>query len=224
MVSASLETRIGRRFDRPELLERALTHASAGEGRPIDTYERLEFLGDRVLAILIAETLYAAHPDAPESRLALWLNALVKKSACARAARRAGLGADIRLSKAEAASGGRDKETILGDVCEAVIGALYLDGGLDPARAFVARYWAQEIEAVDAVGRDAKTALQEWAAGEGLATPLYRVAERAGPDHAPVFTVEVRVEGFAPAVGEGASKRAAETAAAAAFLEARGHV
>lgn len=218
---SAVEDRIGWRFAQPELLKLALTHASALEGRPGACNERLEFLGDRVLGLVIAEQLFTLFPQAPESSLAPWLNGLVKKSACARAARRAGIGPALHLSKSEEASGGRDKEGILADACEAVIAALYLDGGLAPARAFIERFWGGEIEAVAAIPRDAKTALQEWAAAKGLPAPDYAVLAQAGPDHAPQFRVEARV-GAAKAVGVGGSKRAAETAAAEALLREAG--
>jgi ribonuclease III len=220
-VSAALEAAIGWRFKRPLLAEEALTHSSAAEGRktsPPDN-ERLEFLGDRVLGLILAQRLFEIYPSAPESALALRLNSLVNRQACARAARRAGLGAFLVLSKSEEAAGGRDKETILADACEALIAALYLDGGFSAACTFVDRFWAPEWEAqADQPTRDAKTALQEWAAGRGKPNPAYLVHDRSGPDHAPVFIVDVHVGPEQSARGEGKSKRDAERAAAAALL------
>jgi ribonuclease III len=217
-----LDARLGWRIAKPGLLKEALTHASALDGRERAgqrDYERLEFLGDRVLGLVVAQALFERFPDLGEAGLALQLNALVNRGACARAARRAGLGADVVLSKAEAQAGGADKDTILADVCEAVIAALYLDGGMPAARGFIHRYWAPEWEAAAAAGQDPKTALQEWAAAGAKPPPRYRVAARSGPDHAPHFIVEVSVEGAGEASGAGGSKRDAERAAARALLE-----
>ncbi|MBU6371569.1 MAG: ribonuclease III [Alphaproteobacteria bacterium] len=215
-----LEARIGWTFTQRGLLEEALIHASAAEGRrDVATNERLEFLGDRVLGLVVAQHLWAADPSCREADLALRLNALVNRTACARAARAVDLGAALTLSKAEEASGGRDKDTILADACEAVIAALYLDGGLDAARAFVIRAWGEALAAGAKAVRDPKTALQEWAAARRLDTPVYVVEGRVGPDHAPRFVVEVRVGAVGAARGEGGSKRDAERAAAAALLE-----
>lgn len=221
-----LQAALGWRFSAPALLEEALTHASALDGRPpgakpLHNYERLEFLGDRVLGLVVAQELFTRFPQMGESGLALQLNALVNRGACARAARRAGLGAHIIVSKAEAQAGGRDKETILADVCEAVIAAIYLDGGYEAARAFITRHWAPEWDAAAQAGQDPKTALQEWAAAKGFAPPRYRTVERSGPDHAPNFIIEVGVDGYGAATGAGGSKRDAERAAARALLEGR---
>lgn len=224
---SALETRIGRRFKNRALLVEALTHASAAEGRKTSdgappNNERLEFLGDRVLGMVCAELLWRAFPEVGESGLAPRLNALVNRAALARAARRIGLGEALSLSKAEAAAGGREKETILADACEALIAALYLDGGLKSARRFVEEVWAEEIAAVARAPRDPKTALQEWAAAGKRGAPRYEVVGRTGPDHAPAFVVEVAVEGVSPARGAAGSKREAERAAAAAMLQALG--
>lgn len=220
-MSAALDTAIGWRFTKPLLLTEALTHSSAAEGRrhAAPDNERLEFLGDRVLGLLLAEKLFQLYPSAPESALALRLNSLVNRQACARAARRADLGPHLVLSRAEEQAGGRDKETILADACEALIAALYLDGGLAAARGFVDRFWQAELDAqAEQPLRDAKTALQEWAAARGRGTPAYQVLGREGPDHAPVFRVDVRVGAELRASGEGRSKREAERAAALALL------
>ncbi len=206
-------------FTDPRLLTRALTHASAGDGgkRRADN-ERLEFLGDRVLGLLAAEALYARFVDAREGALAKRLNALVNKAACARAARRAGLGPALILSKGEENAGGRDKDAILADACEAVMAALYLDGGLPAARAFFERHWAEELDAVHAAGVDPKTALQEWALAALKVQPVYALVARDGPDHAPRFVARAEVAGRA-AEGQGGSKQEAERAAAARLLE-----
>jgi ribonuclease-3 len=220
---AALEARIGRTFKRRALLAEALTHASLAEGRQgAANYERLEFLGDRVLGLAIAEILYAEHPGATEKDLALWFNALVNKNACARAARRVGLGEALRLGKAEANAGGRLKETILADAIEALIAALYLDGGFKAARGFIGDVWREEIAAATVVEADPKTRLQEWAAAQKRRPPTYVIVSREGPDHAPSFRVEAAVEGLSPAIGEAGSKREAERAAARAVLKGAG--
>jgi ribonuclease-3 len=221
---AELEQRIGYVFNDSALLVEALTHASAldtGGKKKRRSYDRLEFLGDRVLGFIVAERLLDEHEHEAEGELAPRFNALVNRRACARAARAANLGDAVVLSPSEEASGGRGKETILADICESVIAALYLDGGLDAARAFVTRFWGEAFEEVMSAPRDAKTALQEWAAAQkrGLS---YVVIEQSGPEHAPHFVIEARVDGFDPARGEGGSKRDAQRAAAAAFLKERG--
>lgn len=219
---AELEQRIGYTFTDRALLREALTHGSAFEGaKKRRDYDRLEFLGDRVLGLIVADRLLADHKCDDEGELAQRYNALVNRQACARAARAAGLGEAIVLSASEAASGGRNKDAILGDVCEAVIAALYLDSGLEAARAFVVQFWGDAFEDVKTTPRDAKTALQEWAAARKLGL-AYELAEQTGPEHAPHFVIDARVDGFAPARGEGGSKREAQRAAAAAFLKARG--
>lgn len=203
------------------MLEEALTHSSAGHGRAgAVSNERMEFLGDRVLGLVVSERLFALYPSEPEAVLAPRLNALVNRTACARAAQRADLGSALRLSRAEAEAGGRAKEAILADACEAVIAALYLDGGMAPARDFILRFWGDEFGSRAA--KDAKTRLQEWAAAQKREAPRYDVIARTGPDHAPQFVVEANVTGCEPARGEGGSKREAEQAAAAALLEAAG--
>lgn len=221
---AELEHRIGYRFKDRALLREALTHGSVDSGKKKHSdYDRLEFLGDRVLGLVVAQRLFAEHQAEQEGELAPRLNALVNKHACARAARAAGLGEALILSPAEEANGGRGKEAILGDICESVIAALYLDGGLETARAFVHRFWGEAFDDVKSAPRDAKTALQEWVAAKkkGLA---YAVIEQSGSDHAPHFVIEARVDGFPPVRGEAGSKREAQRVAAAAFLKARGDV
>ncbi|MCC5997217.1 MAG: ribonuclease III [Oceanicaulis sp.] len=214
------QTRIAHTFADPALLERALTHASHGDGRSrADSNERLEFLGDRVLGLMAAEALHERFPALDEGGLAARLNALVNKDACARAARRCELGEALRLSAAEARLGGREKASILADACEAVIGALYLDGGLEAARVFFLTHWAEELDGLTKRPRDAKSRLQEWAAQTGRPAPVYTVLSRKGPDHRPLFTVEVRL-GALSAQAEGSSKQAAERAAADQLLTA----
>lgn len=222
-AAATVEARLGRKFRKPALLEEALTHSSAGDGRDARmNNERQEFLGDRVLGLVVAERLYRDFAHEGENGLAPRLNALVNRSACARAARRAKLGEAMVLSRSEEAGGGREKETILADACEAVIAALYLDGGLKAAREFIEKYWEEEFAAVITPPQDAKTVLQEWAAATKRGSPKYEVLDRAGPDHAPRFKVEASVQGCPPAQGEGGSKREAERAAALALLASAG--
>jgi ribonuclease-3 len=213
---ADLEERLGHRFADKSLLERALTHSSANAHA---SNERLEFFGDRVLGLVVADKLYSLYPQDPEGMLALKLNALVRKDTCAVAAAAAGLPKHLVLANSEAKSGGRNKAVILAGACEAVIAALYLDGGLDVARRFIERYWAEAFASLNSDMRDAKTALQEWAqSGPAKATPVYRLVRREGPDHAPTFIVEVSAGEQEPVNGEGGSKREAEQAAAQAML------
>lgn len=219
---SELERRIGHAFADRELLREAMTHASSLEGsKKRRSYDRLEFLGDRVLGLVVAERLLEMHAGESEGDLAPRYNALVNRHACARAARAADLGDAVILSPSEEASGGRGKEAILADVCEALIAALYLDSGMETVRAFVHRFWGDAFETGETAPRDAKTALQEWAAAKkrGLS---YVVIEQTGPEHAPRFVVEARVDGFAATRGEGGSKRDAQRAAAVAFLKAQG--
>lgn len=186
--------------------------------------ERLEFLGDRVLGLILAEKLHALFPEDAEGALALKFNALARREACVAAGETAGIPEHLILAASEAGSGGRLKGVIVGGAVEAVIAALYLDGGFEVARAFVERYWQDAWEGLGRDMRDPKTALQEWAQGRKgkRAAPAYRVVNREGPDHAPHFAVEVSVEDHAPEIGEGGSKREAEQAAARAMLERLG--
>jgi len=210
---------IGHEFADMDLLQTALTHSSARvRSRKGLDYERLEFLGDRVLGLVIAELLIELYPDAREGDLALRFNQLVRKETCAAVAQELDLGGSIIMSGVEAGSGGRGKQTILGDVCEAVLGAVFLDGGFEAARDIIRRVWSPRAGGQGAVHRDAKSALQEWAQGRGLDLPDYVETERQGPDHAPLFTTSVVLNGLAPAHGEGPSKRAAEQSAASAML------
>ncbi len=213
---------LGHAFERRELLERALTHPSDGHGRDdrTDNYERLEFLGDRVLGLVIADLLFANYPDEREGELARRHTQLVRREALARVASTIGLGAHIQLSASEAETGGRENPSILADCCEAVIAALYLDGGLPAARGFIHEYWIPRMREAREPPTDPKTALQEWAQGRGLPLPHYRVTGRTGADHAPMFEIEVAVEGLAEVTASGRSKRAGENEAAQRMLEA----
>ena len=217
-----LEQRIGYAFKDRGLAREALTHGSALDAdKGLRSYDRLEFLGDRVLGLVMAAKLHADFPDEGESGLAPRFNALVNRASCARAARRADLGPALKLGASEASQGGRGKEAILADVCESLIAAIYLDGGFDPARAFVLRYWADEFDAVKSLPRDPNTALQEWAAARKKALDYVQI-DRSGPEHAPRFVIEARLEGLQPARGEGKTKRDAERAAAAALIAEAG--
>lgn len=214
----ALEARLNHRFADPSLLTRALSHSSAlDRGGASRSNERLEFLGDRVLGLVIAEWLIRECPNADEGELAVRFNALVRREACATAAERIELGKYLVLGPGEDRAGGREKIAILADACEAVIAALYLDGGLTAAHAFIEAEWAPLL-AQPARRADAKTALQEWTQGQGRGIPSYKAIERSGPDHAPIFKVEVEIAGIAPACGSGGSKRVAEQAAARALL------
>lgn len=212
--AAAVEARIGYRFRDPALLAEALTHASlAGEAAH---NERMEFLGDRVLGLLAAEALLHAFPDVTEGELAPRLNALVRKESCANVARAIGLEPHIR------AGGIVPGAAMLADACEALIAALYLDGGLEAARAFFTREWGAMLSALEIAPMDAKSALQEWTQERALGLPVYALVSQEGPHHEPRFTVEVSVKSLAPARGEGLSKRAAEQAAAEALLGREG--
>jgi ribonuclease-3 len=219
----AVSVRIGWRFRDPLLLREALTHASAaGEGRAVQTYERLEFLGDRVLGLIMAQAVFAQHPDEAEGKLAARYNALVDRDACARAARRAGLGDAVIAARGRREAPAPLAETILSDVCESVIGALYLEGGLEAAEAFIKLYWADAFEAGARPPASPKNVLQEWAAARKRSEPRYEIVSREGPDHAPRFVVEASVEGLEPVRAEGSSKRDAERAAAQALLRQAG--
>ena len=214
----ALAQRLGHDFRDPALLERALTHPSVSSGRDA-TYERLEFLGDRVLGLAVAHMLVQAFPQASEGELSPRLNLLVRRETCAEVAETLDIGRDIRMSEGEALSGGRRKAAILADVIEALIGAVFLDAGFAAAAAVVDRHWRARMLRPAVRLRDAKTELQEWAHARGLASPAYRELARTGPDHDPQFSVAVDVEGLAPSEGRGRSKRLAEQSAAQAFLE-----
>jgi ribonuclease-3 len=217
-MTQSAENSLSYRFKDRGLLDQALTHRSVEAAGGAD-YERLEFLGDRVLALAVTEMLMAAFPEEREGALAKRLAALVRQETLADVARDIGLGRHIRLSRGEADGGGRENEAILADVCEAVIAAIYHDGGLEPARVFIERHWRDRLQSVTAPPQDAKTTLQEWAQGRGLALPSYTITGREGPDHAPVFTVQVALADGRSAAGRGTTKRVAEQVAAQKLLE-----
>jgi ribonuclease III len=219
-----LEKALGHRFKEQELVARALTHSSTrGSGSRSDN-ETLEFLGDRVLGLAMAKALIAAHPTASEGDLARRFNQLVKREACAAVGRSIGLGQYLILSDSEASSGGRDKDTILADAVEALLAAVFIDAGYDKANAVVIRLWEAGLAVPQAAAADPKSALQEWAQGRGMPLPRYVEISRSGPDHAPRFVSEVRITGCKPSQGSGASKRAAEQAAASAMLAREGVV
>jgi ribonuclease-3 len=218
---AELEDRIGHVFTDRELLTRALTHTSKATGRN-GSYQRLEFLGDRVLGLAVAEGLYAALPDADEGDLSRQLAGLVRRETCAGIAADWGVGPHLILGQGEVMGGGRRNPTILADVCEAILGAIYLDAGFSTARAIVEAHFRPAEPGNAPRGRDAKSTLQEWAMSRSLPIPTYAVVERKGPDHAPHFRMAVQVEGLEPGYGEGASKRVAEQAAAGALIAREG--
>ena len=211
----TLERALGHAFDDRTLLREALTHSSAAG--PLSN-ERLEFLGDRVLGLVMAHALIARYPDESEGTLAPRFNALVRKETCAAVAETLNLGAYLRMARSEAQSGGRRKQALLGDAMEAVIAAVFLDGGLIAARDVVLDGWRPHLDAQNTAPVDAKTALQEWAQGRGMPLPRYIEVSRDGPDHKPLFRIAVSVESGETAEGEAASKRAAQQAAAANLL------
>lgn len=210
--------RLGHAFARPDLLVQAVTHASLSSETRSDN-QRLEFLGDRVLNLIIAEALFNADAGADEGTLAPRYNALVRKETCADVARGIDLGAVLKLGRSEMMTGGRRKDALLGDAMEAVIAAVYLDAGLAPTRALVLRLWGDRIDRADTHVSNAKSALQEWAQGRGMPTPDYIEISRDGPPHAPDFVIEVRLENGRAARARGGSKRMAEQAAAEALLK-----
>jgi ribonuclease-3 len=215
---AAFAGRLGHDFRDPSRLLEAVTHASmSAPARPDN--QRLEFLGDRVLGLVMAEALLAADESATEGALAPRFNALVRKETCAAVAREIGLGDVLRLGRSETMSGGRRKEALLADALEAVIAAVFLDGGFDPAKALVLRLWGDRIATVKEDARDAKTALQEWAQARGQTPPAYVELGRDGPDHAPLFTIEARLADGTVARARAPSKRQAEQAAARALLD-----
>ena len=270
---AELERRIGHGFADRDLLERALTHASVGEGGSklrhnerleflgdrvlnlivaeelfarmpdasegdltrafhqlvnyqacarSDSYQRLEFLGDHVLGLIVSDMLYRAFPNADEGELSKRLADLVRKESCADVAKSLGLVEDIKLGAVGAGAGARLRKSVLGDICEAVIGAVFLDGGYSAAALFVERNWTERMRKPRRPLRDPKTVLQEWAQAKKLPTPVYREVERTGPHHDPQFRVAVDLPGLEPAEGVGGSKRAAEKVAASVMIEREG--
>ncbi len=217
----ALEQRLGYTFSDPDLLRRAVTHSSmSGPGR--EDNQRLEFLGDRVLGLVMSEALLKADTSASEGQLAPRFNALVRKEACADVAVQIDLGAALKLGRSEQMSGGRRKMALLGDAMEAVIAAVYLDADFETARDLILALWGERIDTVDADAKDAKTALQEWAQARGLKPPVYSILKREGPDHAPVFTIEAELSSGQTAKATANNKRQAEQAAAKALLTSLG--
>jgi ribonuclease-3 len=217
----ALEQRIGHVFADRALIDAALTHVSAAAGRRRDTYQRLEFLGDRVLGIAIAEMLYQAFPEADEGELSRRLAGLVRKETCAEVALAWGADTCVRLGENEQPTA-TAKATILGDVCESIIGAVFLDAGYAAAKAVITAAFGERMLSPVRPLRDSKTTLQEWAQAQGLPPPVYRETSRTGPAHAPEFTVCVEVQGYTEAQAKGSAKRLAEQAAAAAFMAREG--
>ncbi|HHN72527.1 MAG TPA: ribonuclease III [Thermopetrobacter sp.] len=219
-LAREFAARTGYEFRDPALLEQALTHSA--DGRPAGLsrgYERLEFLGDRVLGLVVAEELFRRYPDSDEGRLARQFNHLVRKEACAEIARGLGLGRLMRTGETTLRHQAEASQNVLGDLCESVIAAIYLDSGLEAARKFIISLWEPLFARYRDAPRDPKSALQEWAAARSLPPPAYREVSRSGPDHDPRFVMEVSIEGLGTATGEGGSKRRAEQAAAAALMQ-----
>lgn len=216
---ARLERKIGYDFKDKSLLVRALTHSSYGDGkRKYAHFERLEFLGDRVLNLMTAEALFQAK-DLDEGQMARKLNSLVRKETCADVARNIDLGQALFLSASEDKQGGRNKTSILGDACEALIAALYIDGGMTAAQTFFELFWMDKVSGTLSQSlKDPKTVLQELSVIRGMGTPRYQLVKREGPDHNPHFHVEVSLETGAKALGQGHSKKHAERDAAKSLI------
>lgn len=210
-MSGTLEERIGYHFKNPAWREQALTHSSKSS---LPSNERIEFLGDRVLNLVIAEALFKRFPMENEGNLAKRHSTLVQGRMLMVIAASLSLGSDVILSDAERQSGGAENENILSDAMEALIGAVFLDGGLEPARDMIFRLWGDNIENVTDAYQDPKTELQEWVQARGLPLPEYEIVGRSGPDHAPIFEIQLRIQGYAPVLAEGASRRQAEKVAA----------
>ncbi len=223
-ATAAIEARIGHQFADPNLLTAAITHVSAlkPSRKRGESYQRLEFLGDHVLGLIVSDMLYRTFPSADEGEMSKRLADLVRKESCAEVAKSLGLTDDIKLGAVGAGAGARLRKSVLGDICEAVIGAVFLDGGYAAAADFVERNWTERMQKPRRPLRDPKTVLQEWAQGKGLPTPVYREVERTGPHHDPQFRVAVDLPGLAPAEGVGGSKRAAEKVAASVMIEREG--
>lgn len=219
---SALEERLGYRFKDIALLEQALTHKSFVTGRKHASNQRLEFLGDRVLGLAVAEMLYGTFPGNLEGELSQRHTALVRNETCVEVAQLLDLGSHLLLGAGERNAGGERNHSILGDACEAVIGAIFLDGGYEPAKSMIERYWRALMQASTQAPRDAKALLQEWALGRGMPVPTYREVDRSGPDHKPSFRVSVELPGILPVEGVGASKREAEKAAASMMLAREG--
>jgi ribonuclease III len=198
------------------LYNRALTHGSTGQ----PDYQRLEFLGDRILGLVIADMLYHRYAEEAEGRLSHRLNALVSGATCAEVARAIDLPPNIRLGKQARDDGAQQSDNVTGDVMEAIIGALYLDSGIEAARSLIERLWGPLLETANGAPKHPKSELQEWCAANGRKVPEYAITKKEGPPHAMRFEITVTVKGFDPVSASANSKQAAETAAALAFLEA----
>ena len=214
---AVLIKRLGYVFNNEQLLEQALTHSSGAKSKIAGSNERLEFLGDRVLGLIVAQLLYEQHQDLPEGDLARMLNTLVRRQTCAK------IGEKLGIPDALVLAGKGNKRTvvtdnIVGDACEALIAAVYLDGGLEAACSIIGEHWAGFLKQAPDMRKDAKSSLQEWAAARSLAVPSYETIDTTGPDHAPEFRVELRVEGREPVQGVSTTRRTAEQVAATEFL------
>ena len=214
-ASAWVERTLGHRPKDAALFQRALTHSSWGE----EHYERLEFLGDRVLGLAMASWLFELFPNEPEGKLSRRLNALVDRDTCAEVARELGVASQLRLGKQAREDGASESENVLGDITESLIGALYLEAGYEAAAAFVRRAWDDKVSTRDKAPKHPKSALQEWAAANNRKPPVYQLADRRGPHHAPLFVVEVEIKGVGTASAEGTSKQEAEKEAAAKLME-----
>ena len=215
LLPSWIESALGHKPADIAMFRRALTHSSQS---PIN-YERLEFLGDRVLGLVAAAWLYRLLPDEPEGKLSRRINALVSRETCAEVAREIGLGQHLRLGKQARDDGAGDSDNVLGDVVEALIGALFLESGFAAAESFIQRAWASRVDARERAPQHPKSALQEWAAAKNLKPPVYTLAGRSGPHHNPRFTVTVAIGGAGEASADGSSKQEAETAAATKLLE-----
>lgn len=220
---AALEERLGYEFKDRVRLETALTHSSVGEGaKKVADNELLEFLGDRVLGLIAAQALIQRYPDATEGDLAPRFNGLVSRETCAEVARSLGVGPALRMSGSATKMGVRERGSVLAGACEALMAAVYLEAGLEKTRDLFVPLWRDAFTTFGQRGRDSKTRLQEWAQGQGKPLPVYELSGRTGADHAPTFTMEVRVDGLAPASAQGRSRQEAEKAAAQSLLEREG--
>jgi ribonuclease-3 len=215
-LSLWVEKTLGHPPKDEQLFQRAVTHAShSGDA----DYERLEYLGDRVLGLSVASWLFQLFPHEPEGKLSRRLNALVSGEVCAEVGREIGVPQHMRLGKQAREDGASDSDNVVGDVVEALIGALFLERGFEAAAAFVREAWGDRVNTRDKAPKHPKSELQEWAAANNRKPPVYQLADRSGPHHAPRFVVEVEIRGVGSASAEGTSKQEAETMAAAQLLE-----
>ncbi|MBL4807207.1 MAG: ribonuclease III [Rhodobacteraceae bacterium] len=217
-ASRDLAQRLGHDFSDPALLTQALTHASLTNLQNADN-QRLEFLGDRILGLVIAEALYIDDTSASEGKLAPRLNALVRKETCGEVAIQLGVGDALRMGRSEMQSGGRRKMALLGDAMEAIIAAIYLDSNFETTRSAILRFWGERISKAESQAFDPKSALQEWAQARGLKPPKYTEISRVGPDHNPIFVVEAAISTGQAAQGESTSKKSAQVLAAQALFD-----